>query len=421
MTVAESNVLPAPPVGKVTRTGSPLKVVPVTNEAELRARSDDWWDLLSRSVSDRPSQSPLWLLAWWRVFGGLEHRQIAASFIYDGQRLVGIAPMLKRLLWYRRVIPYRRLEFLATGEPTRDEIRSDYLGIVMERGFEEPIIDALADSWLRGFRGSFDEIVLSPLEGDVPIWSYAARALSERGFLVEKQVLPEAPHIQLASSWQGYLSSLSGTNRYFVNRSIRDFEKWAGSGSDVTVERVQSVDDLPKGKKVLTMLHEQRWQAAGQNGVFASRFFSAFHDTVLPALLERNALELVWLCVRGEPVAVLYSLIWNNKTLAYQGGRTLDVPKGVRPGIILHLRMIRAAIEAGRTEYDFLSGTSQYKAKLSNASRPVIGFRASQALLRDLARAAVEQGAAFVRQHRSKLGWHAPPTRPAPPDRDGDG
>jgi CelD/BcsL family acetyltransferase involved in cellulose biosynthesis len=123
----------------------------------------------------------------------------------------------------------------------------------------------------------------------------------------------------------------------------------------------------------------------------------------MPVLLERNALELVWLSVRGQPVAVLYNVIWQNKTMAYQGGRAMDVPKGVRPGIVLHLRMIRAAIEAGRTEYDFLSGTSQYKAKLSNASRPVIRIRASRALVRDLASRAVEQGVAYVRERRAKL------------------
>lgn len=402
-------------------TGKPtaLRVVPVTRESELRPLIDAWWDLAARNACDRPAQSPLWLLAWWKVFGGLDNRQLSVALVYDGNQLVGIAPFLRRLLWYRRLIPYRRLEFLATGEQTRDEIRSDYLGVIFEPGYEQRVIDALADQWVREFPGSFDDIVLSPLDGDLPIWNYTARALSERGFLVEMQTLPPAPYIRLPNSWDGYLKSLSGTDRYFVNRSIRDFERWT-AGAEVTVERVKSSADLARGKEVLTKLHETRWRAAGQSGVFSSHLFKGFHDAVMPLLLDRGALELVWLNVSGEPVAVLYNLIWGNKTLAYQSGRALGLPKGARPGIILHLRMIREAIEAGRTEYDFLSGTSEYKAKMSNASRSVIGIRASQAPLRDLACAGLERGAAVVRAYRAKRGG-APPNGQPSHDRDGDG
>jgi hypothetical protein len=348
----------------------------------------------------------MWLLTWWQVFGASEGRQLAAGLIYDGSRLVGIAPFLRRLCFHRRVLPYRRVEFLATGEKQQDEIRSDYLEVVAEPGYEKAVFDALADAWMAGTLGPFDEIVLAALDGDLPIWKFAVEALAERGLLIEAlpvggQLLAPALYVRLPDSWEGYLAALSGTDRYFVNRSIRDFDRWAGS--DATFERVKSREDLAKGRKLLMQLHEERWQEAGQGGVFASPLFTAFHDTLMPMLLERNALELVWLSVRGQPVAVLYNVIWQNKTIAYQSGRAMDVPKGVRPGIILHLRMIRAAIEAGRTEYDFLLGASQYKAKLSNASRPVIRIRASRAPVRDLARRALEQGAAYVRARRAKM------------------
>ena len=383
------------------RTGSALRVVVVTSDADLRACVADWEALLARNPLHRPSHTPMWLLAWWQIFRASERRQLAAGLIYDGSRLVGIAPFLRRLCFHRRVIPYRRIEFLATGEKQQDEIRSDYLDLVTEPGYEEAALDALADAWMAGALGPFDEIVLSALDGDLPIWRYAAGALAARGLVIESQALDPAPYIRLPNSWESYIGTLSGTDRYFVNRSIRDFDRWAGS--DLTIERVKSRDDLAKGKQLLMQLHEERWQGSGQSGVFASRLFTAFHDVVMPMLLERNALELVWLSVRGEPVAVLYNLIWQNKTMSYQGGRSMDVPKGVRPGIILHLRMIRAAIEAGRTEYDFLSGTSQYKAKLSNASRPVLRIRASRALVRDLATRVLEQGVAYVRERRAKL------------------
>jgi CelD/BcsL family acetyltransferase involved in cellulose biosynthesis len=217
--------------------------------------------------------------------------------------------------------------------------------------------------------------------------------------VVEQSAATPSPYIKLPATWEAYLAGLSGSGRYLVNRSLRDFDKWAKN--DVEVVRVRTPADLEQGKRILVMLHEQRWKSSGEAGVFASQLFTRFHDMVLPALLERDALDLCWLNVRDQPIAVAYNLIWDNKVLFYQGGRTLEVPKAVRPGIVLHARSIRAAIEAGRSEYDFLAGMSQYKLQLSTARRPMLQIRAARAPVRDVARLAIELGAAAWRARRA--------------------
>jgi CelD/BcsL family acetyltransferase involved in cellulose biosynthesis len=147
--------------------------------------------------------------------------------------------------------------------------------------------------------------------------------------------------------------------------------------------------------------------------VFASRLFSDFHTAVLPELLARDAVELAWLEVRGQPVAVAYNFVWDNRVLFYQGGRTVAVPKGVRPGIVLHAHLIKAAIEAGRSEYDFLPGESQYKRQLATASRPVVALRVVRAVVRDLACRALERGVDYLRERRKA--WQAQTSPAAPP------
>lgn len=387
-----------------------LRVVPVTSESALAARAGDWAALLSRSESNRPTQAPFWLMAWWRVFGARQGRRIASALLYDGDRLVGLAPLLHRLCWYRNAIPFRRLELLATGEKEEDEIVSDYVGVIAERGYEDAVAGALAKAIAGGVLGPCDEIVLPALNGELPLNKAIARALAAQGMSVTEQSPTPSPYIRLPATWEAFLAGLSGSGRYLINRSLRDFEKWAGK--DAAYGRVTSTADLVEGKKILVKLHEQRWQAAGHAGVFASRLFSSFHDAVLPALLEQNALELTWLSVKGEPVAVAYNIVWDNKVLFYQGGRTLDVPKGVRPGIVLHAHSIRAAIQAGRTEYDFLPGDSQYKMQLATASRPMMHLRAGRAPLRDLACQAIERGAVFVRERRARAQQPQPPQPP---------
>jgi CelD/BcsL family acetyltransferase involved in cellulose biosynthesis len=124
----------------------------------------------------------------------------------------------------------------------------------------------------------------------------------------------------------------------------------------------------------------------------------------MPPLLERGALELLWLEVRGEPVAAAYNLVWGRRVQFYQSGRKMDVPRRVRPGLVLHALAIQQSITAGRTEYDFMGGAVRYKAELATASRPLVSIRATRGmLLRDRARRAMQRGARQARAWRTAL------------------
>jgi CelD/BcsL family acetyltransferase involved in cellulose biosynthesis len=387
-----------------------LEVVVVSDESVLVHHTSAWSDLLARSASDRPTLTSFWMLTWWRLFGQREGRQLVVLLVFDGERMVGLAPLSRRVRWHRRAVPFRRIELLATGEREADEIGSDYVGLIAERGYEQAVAEAVAKAIDRGEAGAWDEIVMTAMDGEVPTGRLLGTALAARGATLEESSTVPSPYIQLPARWEDYLAGLPRSGRYLVNRSLRDFDKWAGA--DATLERVSQAADIAEGQRILVLLHEQRWKAAGRDGVFASQVFSDFHAAVLPELFTRGALELAWLKVRGQPVAVVYNIVWNNKVLFYQGGRSLDVPKGVRPGIVLHARMIQAAIAAGRSEYDFLPGTSQYKLQLATASHPIVAFRATRAPMREGVRRVLEHGVSFLREQR-KLWRQTSPQGPA--------
>ena len=104
----------------------------------------------------------------------------------------------------------------------------------------------------------------------------------------------------------------------------------------------------------------------------ASPLFSSFHERVLAAMLERRTAELLWLEAHGRPVAALYQILWQDRALIYQAGRAVDVPKPVRPGIVMHLKAIERAIGRGQREYDLLCGEARYKRQLAACSRPLV-------------------------------------------------
>jgi CelD/BcsL family acetyltransferase involved in cellulose biosynthesis len=378
-----------------------VEVRVVTDVAELEAIRPAWEELLARSASSDPTLTPIWLLAWWRVFGPEGGRALRAALFHDGARLAGLAPLLARPHRHRSGIPCRRLELLATGEAEADEIGSDYVGVIAERGAEGDVAAALAGALAGGALGPWDELAMPAMRGDAALPVLLAEALRGRGLDATVEVTSVSPHIPLPATWDGYLAALPSSRRYLVRRSIRDLEAWAGGA--LRLERATTRDELARGLAILTRLHAERWSAEDQAGVFASPRFRAFHEEVMPALLDRGALDLRWIEARGEPIAAIYNVVWQGKVQFYQGGRRMDLPKGLRPGTVIQALAIRAAIEEGRREYDFLAGTSRYKMELALAARPLVELRATRPSLGAAARRAAELAIAQAQALRRTL------------------
>jgi CelD/BcsL family acetyltransferase involved in cellulose biosynthesis len=378
--------------------GEPARFDVVTEWRELDELASEWTALLARSGADELAQSPLWLGAWWHTFGALDDRALRCAIVTEGDRLIGIAPLVRRRHWYRPGIPFRRLEFAGSGEDERDEICSEYIGVVAERGYEDTVAGQLVAALASGELGDWNELVLSSMDGTAQSVAALRRALCLAGYAVEYGVSASAPYVPLPGSWEAYLAALPRASRYLVRKSAQNLCGWVGD--DVRFETATTPAELRRGAAILRELHGQRWT---DSGAFSSERFSAFHERVMPRLLERGALDLSWLTVRGKPIGALYNLVWNNKIYYYQSGRRLGLPTGIRPGISLHAEAIRRAIAAGRREYDFLAGSQRFKKQLSLASRPIVQLRVAKRGQIELARRVSERGIEHVREVRAWL------------------
>ncbi|AKT36132.1 GNAT family N-acetyltransferase [Chondromyces crocatus] len=385
-----------------------LRVQMVTDTAGLVASSAAWEELLQRSAQSEPTLAPPWVLAWWRVFGPLDGRALRAVLFWDGPRLVGLAPFCERPRRHRVGLSLRTLELCGSGEDEADETGSDYLGVIVERGAESSVARALADALATDALGAWDELRMPAMRGDDVFPVLLSRELRARGASAHLEITGACPHIPLPASWDGYLAALPSSRRYMVRRSLRDLEAWAGSPLRLT--RVTRADELPTAMETLIRLHEARWSADEKPGAFASPRFRAFHEAVMPALLERGSLDLSWLEVRGEPIAAVYNIVWQGRVSFYQGGRRPDLPQNLRAGIAMHALAIREAIAAGHKEYDFLAGTSRYKMDLSLAVRPLVRLYATRPSLTDTVRRVADLA---LDQARALRRAFAAPTHPS--------
>lgn len=367
----------------------------ISDPVRLSALRPAWEELLARSSDNELALHPTWLLPWWEVFGTRDRRSLRTLAFSDGGRLVGLAPLLGRRHVYRPGIPFRRLEMLGTGEDTADETCGDYLGVLAEQGREDEVATAFAQSLVSDVGGRWDELVLSSMNGQSPMPAALRRACEACGLGTELEEWSSSAYVPLPKTWDEYLGALKQSKRSQLRKALRAFESWAGG--EPRIVRVRSRDEIAEGRRVLMALHSQRWAS---DGVFASHRFRAFHDRLMPELLDANALDLGWMSVRGEPVAAFYNFRWNGRVLFYQTGRRLDIPDEVRVGVTMHAYLIRAAIEEGLKEYDFMAGVSQYKMSLALATRPLVKLRVVKPSLLESARKASVRGIASAKKAR---------------------
>jgi CelD/BcsL family acetyltransferase involved in cellulose biosynthesis len=389
----------------------------LTDVSELEGLVPAWRRLLGRAVHAEPVRTPVWLLAWWRQFGESDGRELRAVAVEDRGELVGLVPLAIRSATHRRAIPVRRVELLGTGENEADEVASDYVGALAASGKQNDVARVVADAIVDGSLGEWDELRLPAMSCEDPFVPRLAEALRGRGLAAPVTRSGEAYFVSLPRTWSTYLRELGSSRRYVVTRSLRELDRWAGKGGWELRSAVTTAD-LDEGRRVLHDLHAERWSAAGRRGAFASARFKRFHDEVMPRLLageDGASLDLLWLTVRGQPIAASYSVVFANKVYFYQSARCLDVPKTVRPGIAMHALAIQRSIEAGRREYDFLQGTSRYKRDLAQGSRSLVTLRAVAPHLRaravEVARRLTERAVAQVRGLRRHARRAAPEAR----------
>ena len=342
---------------------SDLRAIVVDSDAGMEALAPAWWDLLARCKDAQPAQTPLWLLTWWRIFGGSGKRQPRVVVIESKREVLGIFPLLRR--WVRRagVVPVATLEWMGSGEPPEDEIFSEYLGPVAAEGHERDVAYRFVRALCSGDLGRWDELLLPAMNEADPMVTLLREALSARGAKVDVRRTHDCPYVVLPSSWDAYMARLDSHDRRLIRRTLRDLDAWAKPGRPV-LRVAEDEAGMRRGWEILKGLHAERW---GGKGVFESAPYCRFHEAVMPEMLRGSGgkLELMWLEIQGEPVAAAYDIVFRGNVQFYQSGRKMDVPRGVRPGAALQVLALQRAIESGYRSYDFGAQASLYKQQLA--------------------------------------------------------
>ncbi len=369
----------------------------ITHKENFRAIRDQWNTLLNGSKSNNISLTWEWMYTWWEVFN--EGRELCILTVWNEEELIAIAPLLKRRIWHYKVIPFWRLEFLASGENMEDEVCSDYLDFIIKSGMESEAMRVLADYLMHQIRGEWDEMVLADIAEDSENLRHLEELLKERDLQWEVVDRISCFYIKLPETWDEYLESLSSGMRYKIRRGRRELTKQSAQ-----YRIAKDRDELEKALEILIKLHQDRWTDKGKPGVFSSQKFMTFHRRLMPLSFQNDWLKLHSLLLRGESIAAHYNFRYNHKIYFYQSGMSLTDNKHIRPGILLHSYCIEEAIDAGLAEYDFLKGDSDYKRALSTDSRAIVIVRVSRNCIKERRYRAIKRGISYLGKVRMNSG-----------------
>lgn len=353
-----------------------ITVEEVTTRAGFEQLEPEWNALLARSASNNIVLTFEWLSTWWQVFGE-GGRELYILVARERDYIVGIAPLLRRTIRHYTLLAYERLEFLGSGEDEADEICSDYLDFMVQRGCEVPVLDAL----LRHIhlRGIGDELILTDVPGDSPCLQLLEGLCPhhELNLCITRE--QSCHYLVLSDGWDKLLSSVEGRFRTYIRRDCKVFADARGE-----LRIIDRPENFEENFSILIDLHQSRWNRRGEPGVFASEKFLRFHRTLTAKLLRKGWVKLIIALVAGSPISAVYTFVYNNKMYEYQNGlRTPDGPGGSTtvhsPGTLLQALSIKHSIDSGLEEYDFLkTPPHSFKLKWRGRRRSIMQIRISQ-------------------------------------------
>ena len=317
----------------------------ITTAEELSAFVPAWRDLWQRDRQASPFQSAEWLASWWEHFGNSRLRSVV---ITKDAHPTGFLPF-----YIFRDPQSSQDQLLPVGVGT-----TDYLdGIFAAECSREEIagaVECLCAS-------TAHDLLCVP---QLPPHSRLLEAMRSHGssaaFLSASEGCSRMPAVALPDLPQ----KIRRNAMYYRNRALR-----CGALELVQADAANQLQIFEE----LRLLHGSRWSARGEDGVLADDHVIGWHRQAIPLLAEAGLLRLMALRLRGETIAVLYSLIdrvREERTQYFYITAYSPRQAELRPGTLLIAYAIEQAAREDVTTIDMLRGDEPYKQIWHMEKRP---------------------------------------------------
>lgn len=303
-----------------------------------------FWTVLEQRCGDgRPAISWAWTSTWLRHYGDAVGARFA--LVERGGEPIGVALLVAS---QRRRPGVRRLYLGTAGEPMGEGVFVEYNDVLCAPADRTAVFRAVLEA-IRHDPG-WDEF-------DMPGARPEAAAVLARELAVEES--PQLSWTMRLRPDQSANDGLKGSVRRLVRQARESLEPAAA----------ERVVDLPAAREAIdemTLLHQQRWTAAGRPGVFASRRFTGFVADLTEAWLGSGRMQLYRLPDSGgKALGCVVGFVENDRFLYYQAGFQRFPDNHKRAGLLSHVEFAELCRRDGMREYELLCGDARYKRQLS--------------------------------------------------------
>lgn len=357
---------------------STLKWTEVTNKEELMVEVftsekmfEDlsmYWNDLAKRADCKVYMSFEWAYNWWQHFGKNKQRSLFIITIWDGTKLVGVAPCYKGYSKFGSLKLETRLQIIGSGGSPNEQLGylddygiSDFLDFVVDRDYRSVIAKYLVEDMLTPEFLGVDVIKLHQAGDDSFIMNYLLPRLEEQTDDITVQHSDTCPYVDLSQqeSLKGYIKEQKSNAR----RRIRQTLRAEGAENEYVIEDVsENWEEVEKATGAIIDLHQSRWNRLGFPGVFYDQRFTDFFKDTLKYAFDNN-----WLWYKqaqdSEGVCALRMVLkFNGRYYDYISGfDELRPSSKYRPGIGLLVDLVQDGINDSIHRIELLRGEEEYK------------------------------------------------------------
>jgi CelD/BcsL family acetyltransferase involved in cellulose biosynthesis len=305
----------------------------------------EWTGLLSQTADPIPFVTPAWQDVWLRHFQqGRATRILTAR---DGERLVGVAPML---------CDGTKAEFVGHYSIC------DYMDVVAAPGFEQQFCSLVLDHLAAD---GITELDLRGIRDSSPTLVALTAAAPQSGFIAKPEDEALSPRVELPDAWEGYLNALSKKDRHEMRRKMRRLES---GGGDVEMQVI--TEPAEACARLDTLFHLMRISNHHKEEFLDRPGMEAFFRDMTETMAREGMVRFYFLTFDGQPVASVLNFDVGGQLYMYNSGYDPQYSH-YAVGLMSKAMLIRDAIEQGRHSVDFMLGDESYKYDLGGKDQQV--------------------------------------------------
>jgi len=307
--------------------------------------ASSWTDLSHKLNWDSVFVLPRWLKVWWQAFGG--DFELYLFEVKEDKNIIGIAPLQ---------VKEGKASFIGSADVC------DYMDFVVAPGRELEFFTAVLDKLKKD---GIKELFLESLRHDSKVLTCLVDLAKDKGYEVTLTRENVSLDLDLPSTWEEYLRTLSPKQRRETGRRFRRLEE----EGDINYRVIENAEP-----KVLEIFFKLMRVSRKDKAAFMTARMESFFRSLAETMAEAKLLRFGILEISGKPVAAVMCFDYNNKVYLYNSG--YDPEYGyLSVGLLSKLLSIKDGIERGRKCYDFLKGPEEYKYRLGGKEIPISSCR----------------------------------------------